>query len=169
MPINQNHRRNKRISQNTNSKLQENQDSFIHTDIRTDNIGIICTDLNLTLSNERLKGVMSHLYETAHSNACKPGWCNHCDVWFSLALTVFIALMSSECKDFPVISGNTLKITFWCGFGICLLIGIISIFAKNLYHNNVNINRDLAVENSLQEIIQAGKMKPLTSLSKRSS
>ena len=169
MPTNQNHRRNNNNFHDRNSnvrKFRQNQASSI----RIENRGIICNDINLTLSNERLKGVMSHLYETAHSNAYEPAWCNHCDVWFSLALTVFVALMTSDCKDFSVISGSNLKIIFWCGFVIFLLMGIISIFAKNyLYHNNVNASRDIAVENALQEIIQAGQMKSITSLSKQLS
>lgn len=172
MPKKPKHRKPKLPLQDKNNDLPQkrDQENSIDTDIDTESINtesgnIICRDLKLTLSDERLKGIMSHLYETAYDNACKPGVLNHCDVWFSLAVTILIAIITAEFKDFPAISGNTLSNIFCGGFAVCVLMVIISLAAKDYrHHNNVNSNRDTAVEHALQEIIKAGEKKSLTDL-----
>lgn len=114
---------------------------------------IICTETQIQLSDEKLKGMFARVYETARKDANRFRLHNHFGVFLSLGSTLLLTLLTTDFKKFSFIEDGILDKWGWI---ICigsLLIGIVlAIINVTVRHNNENEERDKAISNVLNDI-----------------
>ena len=111
---------------------------------------IVCTETNIKLTDEKLRGILSKTYETARKDAQKFRIYNHYGVFLSVAFSLIIPLLTSEFQSFGVISADNLSVFCWVVFAISLVSGVVLviIYASNAATNETS-ERDKAVESML--------------------
>ncbi len=114
---------------------------------------IICTETQIQLSDEKLKGMFAKVYEIARKDANRFRLHNHFGVFLSLGSTMLLSLLTTDFKKFSFIKDGALE--KW-GWRICvgsLLLGVIlAIVNVTVRHNNENEERDKAISNILNDI-----------------
>lgn len=119
---------------------------------------IVCTETSIKLTDEKLRGILSKVYETARKDAQKFNLHNHYGVFLSVAFSLIIPLLTSEFQTFGIISADILSGVCWFAFVVCLLVGVglaIS-YASNAAINETS-ERDKAIE-SMMDMLQKQKV-----------
>ncbi len=127
--------------------------------IKTTNDGIFIIDATFVLSDEKLKNVLSHIYEKGRSDAQKSHYYDHWLTCFSFAFTSAIPLLTAEFHDFWEIPGKLSKGLVLLLSGGALLMGIaflgislFSLFFGNKNKDDANQERDKAVTDAIQNL-----------------
>ena len=102
--------------------------------IRHSSNGIVVEDTRITLSNEKLTGILLHTYEKAINNATRWRFYNLYKVLLSIAGTLFVTLFTSSFNDIGQINAETIRsivifITISCTVSGFIFLGI-SIYQK---------------------------------------
>ena len=74
---------------------------------------IVCTETEITITNEKLKNTLSGIYETARDDANKKKWYDYFTVGFSIAGTILLALLTATFNDIGSISSHTVTTIAW--------------------------------------------------------
>lgn len=148
-PSNAKNRNKNKGKNNCNSTVQSN----IVTNIGTKNRDIFCDDRKVHLSDEKLKNLMLHVYETARRDANRFSWMGCYDILLSFAFALLIALLTANFKNFALISAAYLEKVAWGSFIVLLVASVILFFLKRHFQSkNENEQRDVAVKNALEEL-----------------
>lgn len=86
---------------------------------------IVCTETNIKITDEKLRGVLLKTYEAARQDAQKFKIYKHYGVFLSAAFSLIIPLLTSDFKSFGVLTAERLTIFCWIAFAIMLGVGII--------------------------------------------
>lgn len=135
-------------------KQQQQRASSGFNSVKTTNYDISIIDAKFSLSDERLKNILSHTYEHGRSDAQKFHFCDHWGTCFSITFTASIPLWTADFRDFWKIPGNLLRDLVFLLFLGSLLVGIVffilSLFNKN--KEDANKERDTAVEKAIENL-----------------
>lgn len=148
-------------NKNRTPKNRGRKQNFLNPTTTDDSEGIICRDRPVTLSDERLKGLLLRIYERARRDASKFSFFNCYGVLFSFAFALFIALLTANFKDFPLttevlIKGVCIEKIAWIVFCAFCVLGWASFLANRYYKpKNETEERDKAIEDMLKELIYA--------------
>ena len=119
------------------------------------NEGIFCRDLKISLSNEKLKSMLLHIYERGRSDAQKTNIYEHWLACFSFAFTSSIPLWTADFHDFWEIPGKLLR-GFVMGLSVgSFLLGVAFLGFYMLFNRNKNDEhqeRDQAVKEAIQKL-----------------
>lgn len=134
------------------------RNNTVRRSIVTSSDSIICTETQIQLSDEKLKGMFSKVYEIARRDASKFRLYNHFGVFLSLGSTLLLTLLTTEFRKFSLIGEGILEKLGW-GICICsLMMGVIlAITNVSIRHNNENEERDKAISIVINDIITVGK------------
>lgn len=115
---------------------------------------IVCTETEITITNEKLKNTLSNIYETAREDANKRKWYNYFTVGFSIAGTILLALLTATFNSLGAISSHSVTIIAWVMFGISFIYGVVALMFKMLSNNNSNEHkeRDKAIKETMEKI-----------------
>ena len=117
---------------------------------------IVCTETEITITNEKLKNTLSGIYETARDDANKKKWYDYFTVGFSIAGTILLALLTATFNDIGSISSHTVTTIAWVIFGISFSYGVVALIAKLISISNNTSNehkeRDKAIIEAMGEI-----------------
>lgn len=119
---------------------------------------IVCTETSIRLADEKLRGILSRVYETARKDAQKFNLHNHYGVFLSAAFSLIIPLLTSQFQPLGVISAEFLSGVCWFAFAVCLLVGVgLAISYASSAATNETAERDKAIE-SMMEMLQKQKV-----------
>lgn len=115
---------------------------------------IVCTETEITITNEKLKNTLSDIYETARDDANKKKWYDYFTVGFSIAGTILLALLTATFNDIGSISSHTVTTIAWVIFGIIFSYGVVALIAKLISNNtrNEHKERDKAIIEAMGKI-----------------
>lgn len=117
---------------------------------------IVCTETEITITNEKLKNTLSGIYETARDDANKKKWYDYFTVGFSIAGTILLALLTATFNDIGSISSHTVTTIAWVIFGISFSYGVVALIAKLISISNNTRNehkeRDKAIIEAMGKI-----------------
>lgn len=115
---------------------------------------IVCTETEITITNEKLKNTLSGIYETARDDANKKKWYDYFTVGFSIAGTILLALLTATFNDIGSISSHTVTTIAWVIFGISFSYGVVALIAKLISNNTSNEHkeRDKAITEAMGKI-----------------
>lgn len=117
---------------------------------------IVCTETEITITNEKLKNTLSGIYETARDDANKKKWYDYFTVGFSIAGTILLALLTATFNDIGSISSHTVTTIAWVIFGISFSYGVVALIAKLISISNNTSNehkeRDKAIIEAMGKI-----------------
>ena len=115
---------------------------------------IVCTETEITITNEKLKNTLSGIYETARDDANKKKWYDYFTVGFSIAGTILLALLTATFNDIGSISSHTVTTIAWATFGISFSYGVVALIAKLISNNTSNEHkeRDKAIIEAMGKI-----------------
>lgn len=115
---------------------------------------IVCTETEITITNEKLKNTLSGIYETARDDANKKKWYDYFTVGFSIAGTILLALLTATFNDIGSISSHTVTTIAWVIFGIIFSYGVVALIAKLISNNtrNEHKERDKAIIEAMGKI-----------------
>ena len=118
--------------------------------IKQSNQGIVLEETPVTLSDEKLNGMLLHTYERAVKDVSKWRFYNLYSVLLSIAGTLFLSLFTSSFNDMGQLSSNTVRtivvvITLFSAVVGFVFLGI----SVNQKKNNDTDTRD----SSIKEII----------------
>lgn len=117
---------------------------------------IVCTETEITITNEKLKNTLSDIYETARDDANKKKWYDYFTVGFSIAGTILLALLTATFNDIGSISSHTVTTIAWVIFGISFSYGVVALIAKLISISNNTSNehkeRDKAIIEAMGKI-----------------
>ncbi len=117
---------------------------------------IVCTETEITITNEKLKNTLSGIYETARDDANKKKWYDYFTVGFSIAGTILLALLTATFNDIGSISSHTITTIAWVIFGISFSYGVVALIAKLISISNNTSNehkeRDKAIIEAMGKI-----------------
>ena len=122
---------------------------------------IICPERPITISDEKLKNLLSRAYEQARRNAAQSHWHNNYITCFSFGIAFLIPLLTTDIKN------KTSQIIFWMICIIFLFIGFIMVgwtfLCKDKNLRDENIERDLTVENIMKNNVLTPKNPEMSS------
>ena len=120
--------------------------------IDSTNPGIVATEVQVNLSDEKLKSTLLHIYEEAQKNERTIQYYDWCSVLLSIAGTLLLSLVTSDFHGVGSIDANTVRIVAWVVFTISGILGFIFLYIK--YTKKVNGDttaRDKAVEKVMND------------------
>lgn len=108
----------------------------------------------IQVTDEKLNRLLSSTYETARKDARKFKIYNHYGIFFSIAGSLIITLLTSSFNNYEIISSSTLTIIAWIVFSVSLITGIVlAIIRASLQNNDEHTQRDKAVEKIIDKIV----------------
>ena len=114
---------------------------------------VICSETEITITSEKLRGKLSKSYERAREDVQKRKWYNYFSIGFSVAGTLLIALLTAAFKPLGNLSEKGLTIIAWIVFGISLLYSVVAVcFRAKSNSADEHNERDLAINAILDEI-----------------
>lgn len=115
---------------------------------------IVCQETSIQLSDQKMKNVLSSVYEQARTDATKFKISNYYGVFLSVALTLLVALLTCDFKPLGQIQAEMVKNIFGGCFILCAIIGFCLILVNvSKKHANVNEERDKAINKAITELI----------------
>lgn len=116
---------------------------------------IICRETSIQLSDEKLKGVLSKVYEAARKDACKFKPYKHYGIFISIAGTLLITLLTTEFKAIGSITATDMKTGAWVLFGISAIIGFaLALWNVSKQHVSENEERDKTIHTTITDILK---------------
>lgn len=124
-----------------------------YSTIDSTEVEIVCVDTKIKLSDEYLKSLLSNAYEEARKDAKKFSISKLYGIFFSVALTLFLALITSEFKSIGALPGNKVQTLAIILCAICTIAGIIllAIYIRNK-DLAVTEERDKAIEKVMKQL-----------------
>lgn len=115
---------------------------------------IVVQERSIQVTDEKLTRLLLNTYEQARVDAHEFKLYNHYSVFFSIAGSLFITLLTSTFHDFSVFSSKTLTYMAWGVFVISLFVGIsLAIVRASQQRNDEHTERDQAVEKILANLL----------------
>ena len=125
----------------------------MQSNIDSNELEIVCVDTKINLSDEYLIRLLSHVYEIARKDAKKINFAKSYGIFFSVALTLFLALITSEFKPIGTMSSNIVRII---AIVICACSFIVGGILLAIYIRNKDLaateERDKAIEEVMNQI-----------------
>lgn len=116
--------------------------------------GIVVTETKITISDEKLNGMLSKAYEAAQKDNNKFKIYSLWGVCWSITGTLLMALLTSSFNAIGSISADT--VTNWA-IALCVIFGIagliFAIWRMNDKSTNVIVDRDNAVKKIIQDYL----------------
>lgn len=123
--------------------------------IDTKDEGIVVKETPIRISDEKLRNALSRTYEEAQKDMSKFHFYNLYSVFFSIAGTLFLSLLTSDFRAFGPITAEKATIGAWV---VCIGSGIIgavlACYKVSQKTKNDTNNRDDAVEKVFNQYIQ---------------
>ena len=114
---------------------------------------IVCSEIEIQLSDEKLKSKFSRVYEIARKDANKFRIYNHYGVFLSFGTTLLISILTSDIKQLPFLSAGFLEKTRLLACIGSLAVGVIlALYNVSVRHNTENEERDKAIAEVFNEI-----------------
>lgn len=112
-------------------------------------------DNRIEVSLERLRNLMSSLYEKARQDASKIKIYSYYNVFLSVGFTLALTLLTASFNDFFFLSGSTMRTVVIVLCLACIFIGILLAIINISQKNNSLIDeRDTAVKDAMETIKQ---------------
>ena len=120
--------------------------------IDSTNPGIVATEVQVNLSDEKLKSTLLHVYEEAQKNERTIHYYDWSSVLLSIAGTVFLSLITSDFHSVGAIDAVTVRRVVWVVFAITCFLGFVFLYIKNTKKVNGDTTaRDKAVEKVMND------------------
>lgn len=113
--------------------------------------GIVVTETKITISDEKLNRMLSNVYEVAQKDNNKFKLHNLWGVCWSIAGTLFMALLTSSFNKIGSIEANT--VTNWA-IGLCVLFTICGLILAIWRINDKSSNNTVSRDNAVKKIIE---------------
>ena len=131
-------------------KVAPKRPESIHTSARS----IICHEVSINLSDEKLRRMLSTVYEKARSDERKPNIHQHYGVFYSAALTLLLTQLTADFKAIGIISAEKVTIGCWGLIGLLALLGFILMLLHYAKRGESDIHdRDKSIETAMDEIM----------------
>lgn len=120
--------------------------------IDSTNPGIVATEIQVNLSDEKLKSTLLHVYEEAQKHERTIKYYDWCSVLLSIAGTLLLSLVTSDFHGVGSIDANTVRNIAWLAFVVTCIFGFIFLYIK--YTKKVNGDttaRDNVVEKVMND------------------
>lgn len=122
-----------------------------------DSKGLVLQEAQVTVSDEKLRAILSETYERARRDGSSCRWFDYHQTALSIFFTLLITLVTSEFQDIHkghsndiLISAITLQWTFIVVDILMLFIGLIMLCARaNRKSSDANEERDCAISDML--------------------
>lgn len=116
--------------------------------------GIVIKETTVQLSDEKLRNLLSHVYEKAQMNASAIKLYKFYDIYLSIAVTLLISLLTSSFRPIGVISAENITLIAWFFCILFALASLISLlYMVNKKPHNDTSERDSAVEEELKKYL----------------
>lgn len=116
---------------------------------------VICREIKIQMTNEKLKNILMRTYEHARNDAAKKHVRDYWDVFLSVSGSLLLAIITADFKSIGQVPKEIVTIVVWGIFILSSALAIINFIIKYSTHDyNVNTERDIAIENVMQEIIK---------------
>ena len=117
---------------------------------------IVLTESKISLSDEKLKGMLLRTYERAEKDTLRPSITKHYGVFLSASGTLILSLLTSSFGDIGMIEAIIVTRIMWVIAVILGLMGMILLFVySNKKANNSRDSRDKAIDEILKEYFKA--------------
>lgn len=129
-------------------------------EILTSSERIVCKETPITLSDEKLKRLLSSIYERARQDANVFHLYKHYGIFLSMGGSLLLTLLTTErFISLGGASGNTIRLILGIVCAVSLLFGLIlAISGISQRLKNENSDRDEAINDSLREIIKENSL-----------
>lgn len=123
--------------------------------IETIDSEVICREIRIQMTNEKLKNTLIDTYELAREDASKKEFEDFWDVFLSTASSLLLALLTSDFKNIGQIPAEMVGFIVWIIFILSILLLIISLWQKLSKQNNgFSIERDNVIKKVMEDIIK---------------
>ena len=123
-----------------------------NSNIDSSNPGIVATEVQVNISDEKLRGLLLRTYEEALKNERTVSYYDWCSVLLSISGTIFLALITSSFNDVGMVSAAVVTIIAWV---ICIgsfLIGCGFLYKKYSVNTSGDTEkRDEAVDRIMRQ------------------
>ena len=134
-----------------NNNTQSNNTQIIGVDSEN----IVCVESKINLSDAKMVNILKDTYEFARKDARKFKIYKHYGIFFSIAFSLLVSLLTSQFLPLGQIAGTTLKIIFGVVCAVCFIIGFtLLIICVNKKESNVNQERDNAVKEIMNNLLK---------------
>ena len=122
----------------------------------TSSDSIVCKETQIKISDEKIKSLLSKVYEIARKDASRFRLYNHYPAFFSVGFTIFLTIISSEFKSIGTVSGDTVHTIAIVLCIICIALCVILAIIKGAKSNsNTNDERDAAISEVLSKLMES--------------
>ena len=123
------------------------------SNIDSNELEIVCVDTKIKLSDEYLRRLLSNVYEIARKDAKRINFAKSYGIFFSIALTLLLALITSEFKSIGAITSNIVRIIaiIICSCSFIMGCVLLAIYIRNK-DLSVTEERDKAIEEVMNQI-----------------
>ena len=129
--------------------------SNLRTIIDNSSDDLVCTEIPIQISDEKLKGTLSRSYERARKDANKFKPYKHYGIFLSTGLTLFITLFTVEFHALGKMSGAALRIVCIVACCLSLLVGfILLILHTTRKDKHILDERDEAVNEIMKNLLK---------------
>ena len=115
---------------------------------------IVVQERSIQVTDEKLNRLLLTTYEKARKDANSFKLYNHYGVFFSIAGSLIVTLLTSTFHDFEKISSKTLTGIAWVVFAVSLIIGIVlALIRASKQGSDEHDERDKTVGEILEGIV----------------
>ncbi|MBR2799467.1 MAG: hypothetical protein IKE04_01025 [Oscillospiraceae bacterium] len=86
---------------------------------------IVIQETPISLSDEKLKRILSQTYEAAVKNTSASKYYKHYDVLMTIALTLVLPLITSKFNSIGMVSAETITVILWVICLGCFVVGFV--------------------------------------------
>lgn len=138
-----------------NKKMANKRKKRQSNSITTSADRIICSETTIQLTDEKLKNLLSRIYEKARRDAIRLKVYRYYDVLFSVAFTLVMSLLTANFKSIMNIKADVITRIAQISAAICFVLGLaFCLISVTKRHESETKERDSAVDERLSEILQ---------------
>lgn len=120
--------------------------------IDSSNPGIVATEVQVNISDEKLRGLLLRTYEEALKNERTVSYYDWCSVLLSISGTIFLALITSSFHDVGMVSAVIVTGIAWVICICSLLFGCVFLYKKySMKISGDTEKRDEAVDRIIRQ------------------
>lgn len=122
--------------------------------IDTSSPGIVVQETSITITDEKVKGILLRTYEAALKNANSFKYYKSYKVLLSVAGTLFLSLLTSDFRNLGKLDASTVTTIAWVVMVLCALIGFLFLGIASHYkmiHDTVA--RDKAISDIFENYV----------------
>lgn len=120
--------------------------------IDLDDEGIVAKETPVKLSDEKLRGMLSRVYERAVSDMGKMSFRKSYGTFLTISGTLLLALLTSDFRPIAGVSGDCVTLVAWAVLIVCFVIGMALLLYTVKKKASIDTSaRDKAVEDVFRE------------------